>query len=56
VDKPVQVTSLSSGYGPQYAIRFNPQGWTTQAGTTYHVEVTGISTPISYDVEVVSCE
>jgi hypothetical protein len=55
-DKPVQVFGLSSGYGSSSAIRFTPQGWATQAGTTYHVEVTGISTPISYDVEVVSCQ
>jgi hypothetical protein len=55
-NKPVQVTSLSSGYGSTYAIRFTPQGWTTQAGTTYHVEVTGIAAPISYDVQVVTCE
>ncbi len=56
VDKPVQVTSLSSGYGSQYAIRFTPVGWTTQAGTTYHVAVTGVSPAITYDVEVVSCQ
>ena len=54
-DRPVTVTQLLSGYGSSSAIRFNPNGWTTQAGTTYSVSVTGISTPIQYDVQVVSC-
>jgi hypothetical protein len=30
-------------------------GWDTTAGQTYAVSVTGISTPISYEVQVVSC-
>ena len=54
-NKPVTVTPLAGGYGSSSAIRFNPQGWTTQAGHTYSVNVTGIGTPISYDVEVVNC-
>jgi hypothetical protein len=54
-NRPVTVTQLSGGYGSSYAIRFNPQGWTTQAGHTYSVSVTGISTPINYDVVVVNC-
>ncbi len=53
--KPVTVTQLQSGYGSTHAIRFNPQGWTTQAGHTYSVSVSGTSQPISYDVKVVSC-
>jgi hypothetical protein len=52
---PVTVTQLAGGYGSSYAIRFNPQGWTTQAGHTYAVSVTGVSTPISYNVEVLAC-
>lgn len=52
---PVTVTELQSGYGSQYAFRFNPMGWTTTAGQTYAVSVSGISTPISYEVTVVSC-
>jgi uncharacterized protein YkwD len=53
--QPVTVTQLGANYGSRYAIRFNPMGWTTQAGTTYAVSVTGIATPISYEVQVVSC-
>jgi hypothetical protein len=51
----VTVTQLGSGYGSKYAISFVPSGWTIAAGNTYHVAITGIATPISYDVEVVSC-
>lgn len=54
-DKPVTVTPLTGGYGSSSAFRFNPNGWTTQPDTTYSVSVTGISTPIQYDVQVVSC-
>lgn len=50
----VDVTQLASGYGSTYAISMVPQGWTTTPGD-YHVEVTGISTPIAYDVQVVDC-
>lgn len=53
--KPVTVTQLQGGYGSTHALRFNPQGWTTQAGHTYSVSVSGTSQPISYDVKVVSC-
>lgn len=54
-NQPVTVTQLAGGYGSRYAIRFNPTGWTTAAGRTYDVAVTGISTAITYAVEVVSC-
>jgi hypothetical protein len=30
-------------------------GWQSAAGNTYHVKVSGTSTPIEYDVEVVDC-
>ena len=53
--QPVTVTQLDANYGSRYAIRFNPTGWTTQAGKTYSVSVTGIPTAISYDVQIVSC-
>lgn len=52
--QPVTVTQLQANYGSRYAIRFNPMGWTSAVGT-YHVAVTGISTPIEYDINVVSC-
>ncbi len=51
----VTVTQLMSGYGSRYAIRFNPQGWQTQAGKIYVVTVSGVSQPISYQVEVADC-
>ncbi|MCC6904147.1 MAG: CAP domain-containing protein, partial [Polyangiaceae bacterium] len=54
-NQPVTVTQLQGGYGSKYALRFNPQGWTTQAGHTYSVSVSGVSQPIAYDVKVVSC-
>ena len=53
--QPVTVTQLQGGYGSRYAIRFNPMGWTTQAGKTYSVSVGGVSMPITYDVQVVAC-
>jgi len=54
-NRPVTVTQLNGGYGSTYAIRFNPQGWTSQAGHTYSVSVSGTSQPINYDVQVVNC-
>ncbi len=53
--RPVTVTQLLANYGSSYAISMIPQGWTTQAGHTYHVNVTGTNPAISYDVEVVDC-
>jgi len=54
-DAPVVVEALDPWYGSQWALKMTPSGWSTTAGTTYHVEVTGISTPIAYDVRVASC-
>jgi hypothetical protein len=53
--QPVTVTQLASGYGSDYAIDILPSGWKMAAGNTYHVAITGIATPIAYDVQVVSC-
>lgn len=53
--QPVTVTQLDGGYGSKYALRFNPMGWTTAAGKTYNVAVTGVSTPITYAVQIVNC-
>ncbi len=55
VEQPVLVTPLAPGIGSMSAISMIAQGWTATAGTTYHVEVTGIATPISYDVDIVDC-
>ncbi|PKN46659.1 MAG: hypothetical protein CVU59_05415 [Deltaproteobacteria bacterium HGW-Deltaproteobacteria-17] len=54
-NRPVTITHLGANYGSSYAISMIPQGWTTQAGHTYHVSVTGVTPAISYDVEVVDC-
>jgi hypothetical protein len=51
----VTVTQLGANYGSRYAIRFNPMGWTTQAGRTYAVAVTNIPTGINYTVQIVDC-
>jgi Cysteine-rich secretory protein family len=52
---PVTTTVLGQGFGSSRAIRFVTSGWSTQAGHTYHVRVSGVSMPIEYDVEVVDC-
>jgi hypothetical protein len=54
-EMPVTVTELQGGYGSDSAIRFNPDGWSTTAGQAYAVSVTGIETPMSYEVVVVDC-
>jgi hypothetical protein len=54
-DLAVTVTPLNGGYGSTHAIRFNPMGWTTEAGKTYSVSISGASMPIAYEVEVVDC-
>ena len=40
---------------PLNHLRFNPDGWPTEAGRTYSVSVTGIPMEINYDVSVVDC-
>lgn len=55
-DRPIKLTPLLSGYGSQFAVSMIPQGWTTQAGKTYTVQVNGVPQPFSYDVQVVQCE
>jgi hypothetical protein len=51
----VTVTQLLPGYGSRYAIRFNPMGWSTTAGKTYAISVTGAAMPINYSVQIVDC-
>ncbi len=55
VSLPVTTNGLAAGYGSSYAIRWFANGRRTEAGHTYHVELTGVPTPISYDVRVLSC-
>jgi hypothetical protein len=55
VTMPITLSQLTGNYGGNTAIRMLPMGWTAAAGQTYTVTVTGITTPISYDVQIVSC-
>jgi len=50
--QPVKVTQLRPNCGAAHAIDFIPQGWSTQAGKSYAVSVSGVSTPISHTVNV----
>ena len=52
---PVTVTQLLGNRGSTYALRFNPEGWLPEAGSSYQVDVAGVNSPISYSVDVVSC-
>jgi Cysteine-rich secretory protein family len=51
---PVTVGRLGQGYGSRWAIRI-VHSWKVQAGKTYAVNVTGVSPPIAYSVQVVDC-
>lgn len=52
----VSVFDLAQYYGATWALRFEPQGWATQAGHDYAVTVTPASGPaISYTVNAVGC-
>ncbi|MEZ4453582.1 MAG: CAP domain-containing protein, partial [Nannocystaceae bacterium] len=55
-DKPVTVAQLQANYGSSQAISMVPQGWTSQAGKTYSVAVSGVNPPIQYDVTFVDCQ
>ncbi|WAS97939.1 CAP domain-containing protein [Nannocystis punicea] len=55
VDKPVQLTTLMGGFGSASAIAMTPQGWVSEAGKTYTVQVNGVPQPFSYEVQVVAC-
>jgi hypothetical protein len=54
-NRPVTVTALPANFGSTYAIKVLPNGWTSQGGHAYAVSVAGISSPISYTVDVVDC-
>jgi hypothetical protein len=51
----VTVTQLLDGFGSAHAVAFKPSGWSTEAGHTYDITVTSVSSPIEYSVEVISC-
>jgi hypothetical protein len=50
------VTQLLPNYGTRYAIRFNPMGWSSTAGKTYTVMVSGVTPAIQYDVTFADCK
>jgi hypothetical protein len=50
------LTQLGSGYGSRYAFRWNPSGWSTQAGKKYQVSVSGVTPAISYEFDVLDCK
>lgn len=54
-DMPVTVSYLAEGYGAFRAVKFIPDGWTSEPGTTYTVQVTGIDSPFAYDVTLLDC-
>jgi hypothetical protein len=54
-NRPVTVTALPANYGSTYAIRVLPTGWTSAGGHSYAVSVGGLTSPISYTVDVVDC-
>lgn len=54
-DKPVHVSHLTPLFGSRSAIRFTPDGWTTQAGHRYAVRVKAEATKIEYVVEPSGC-
>ena len=53
-DQPIDAYSLYSGYGSNYAVNIVPRNWSSQAGTTYRVQVAGTS--IDYEVTMVDCD
>jgi len=54
--RPVQVQQLSGTYGGAEAIRIALDGWEAEAGATYAVNVSGTSTPIAYEIQLIDCE
>lgn len=53
--RPVVLTPLQDNVGSAKAIAMTPQGWVSEAGKTYTVQVNGVPQPFSYDVQVVAC-
>jgi uncharacterized protein YkwD len=54
--RPVKVEQLTGTYGQATAIRIVPDGWKAAAGSTYSVSVTGTTTPIAYEFQLVDCK
>jgi len=54
-DLAVSVKPLLDWYGSTHALSFVPLGWESQAGR-YDIQVTGLATPIDYEVTLVDCD
>ena len=54
--RPVTVFELGGRFGSTSAIRIALDGWGSRAGSTYTVEVDGVSAPFAYEIEMVTCE
>jgi uncharacterized protein YkwD len=54
--RPVTVEQLTGNYGGAKAIRIVPDGWEGAAGSTYAVSVSGTSTPIAYEIQLIDCK
>ena len=52
----VKTRVLDQNLSTKYAMAFAPDGWKTEAGTTYEVNVGGIPKPFTYFVKVLECE
>jgi len=56
VERKVKVRQLDPGIAVKHAIAFTPQGWKSEAGQTYEVNVEGIDKPFTYFVQMLDCE
>ena len=54
VDLPVNVVELGANYGSSQALNILPQGWVSEPGRSYDVEVVASDT-VQYTVELVDC-
>ena len=52
---PVEVNELLPNYGSERALNLIPQGWTSEAGTSYRIRVSGLSEEIDYTVDMIDC-
>ncbi len=52
---PVTVAQLGEYYGSKWAISMVPNGWTSEAGRSYDVQVEATGGTIEYTVELVNC-
>ena len=54
--KPVKVEPLTGTYGDAKAIRIAPDGWKAEMGASYSVTVSGTTTPIAYEFQLIDCK